>query len=36
MGVQEPKFDLHEIQMYFEREVHNVRAICDLELSEND
>lgn len=36
MGIQEPKFDLHEMQMYFEQEVHNVRTISDLELSEND
>lgn len=36
MGIQEPKFDLHEMQMYFEQEIHNVRTLSDLELSEND
>lgn len=36
MGIQEPGFDLHEMQMYFEQEIRNARTICDLELSEND
>lgn len=36
MGIQEPKFDLHEMQLYFEREVQDVRTLSDLELSEND
>lgn len=36
MGIQEPKFDLHEMQMCFEKEIHNVRTLSDLELSEND
>lgn len=36
MGIQEPKFDLHEMQMYFEREIRDARTISDLELSEND
>lgn len=36
MGIQEPKFDLHEMQMCFENEIHNVRTLSDLELSEND
>lgn len=36
MGIQEPKFDLHEMQMCFENEIHSVRTLSDLELSEND
>lgn len=36
MGIQEPRFDLHEMQMYFEQEIQNVRTLSDLELSEND
>lgn len=36
MGIEEPKFNLHEMQMYLEDRIQNVRAICDLELSEND
>ncbi len=36
MGIEEPKFDLHEMQMYLEEKIQSVRTICDLELSEND
>lgn len=36
MGIEEPKFNLHEMQMYLEEKIHDVRTICDLELSEND
>lgn len=36
MGIQEPGFDLHEMQMYFEQEIRAVRTISDLKLSEND
>lgn len=36
MGIEEPKFDLHEMQMYLEEKIQDVRTICDLELSEND
>ena len=30
MGIQEPKFDLHEMQLYFEREEQDVRTLSDL------
>ena len=36
MGKQESKFDLHEMQMYFETEIRNVHTLSDLELNEND
>ncbi len=36
MGIQEPKLDLHEMQLRFEQEIRAVHTICDLELSEND
>lgn len=36
MGIQEPVFDLHEMQMYFEQKIRTVRTISDLKLSEND
>lgn len=36
MGIQEPRFDLHEMQLYFEQEIRTVRTISDLKLSEND
>ncbi len=36
MGIQEPEFELHEIQQYFEREIRHVRIISDLELSEDE
>lgn len=36
MGIEELKFDLHEMQLYLEDKIQNVRTICDLELSEND
>lgn len=36
MGIQEPGFDLHEMQLYFEQEIRAVRTISDLKLSEND
>lgn len=36
MGIQEPKFDLYEMQKYFEEKLRHVRTLSDLELSEND
>lgn len=36
MGIQEPGFELHEIQQHFEQEIRHVRIISDLELSEAD
>lgn len=36
MGIREPGFDLHEMQMQYEQAIRHVRTISDLELSEND